>query len=307
MQRQELVPCVFNVFQFASAGTCPNPTRMRGHVWSARGHACTGMLVSSQGCSGCHCAMAAIRDSACIAQENGAIFEALRTMSASYLRADTVAICDCIQAFGLNDLLFSIARLERLFKQRSCNGAPRLCMRYGMRVCLQRPAYTRSCVMAMQGLRQVFTSAACELAPPCFVVLESGLSCDLKGSSAMPVLQASCDGQDLGCSAGTYTEAADCTPRAGGCTSMADGAACLGLGSGLRDAGRPFPEYRSSLESQARARHNKLTVWRESRHGAACSPLCPPHGVQLGKQHPTWTNPAVAGRDVLLMSTDEPP
>lgn len=43
-------------------------------------------------------------------------------MSASYLRADTTAICDCIQAFGLNDLLFSIARLERLFKQRSCNG-----------------------------------------------------------------------------------------------------------------------------------------------------------------------------------------
>ncbi|KAK9832479.1 hypothetical protein WJX81_000145 [Elliptochloris bilobata] len=54
--------------------------------------------------------------------ENGAIFEALRTMSASYLRADTAAICDCIQAFALNDLLFSIARLERLFKQRSCNG-----------------------------------------------------------------------------------------------------------------------------------------------------------------------------------------
>lgn len=38
---------------------------------------------------------------------------------------------------------------------------------------------------------------------------------------------------------------------------MADGAACLGLGSGLRDTGRSFPEYRSSLESQARARHYK--------------------------------------------------
>lgn len=56
-------------------------------------------------------------------QENGAIFEALRTMSACYLRADTAAICACIQTFALNDLLFSIARLERLFNKRSCNGA----------------------------------------------------------------------------------------------------------------------------------------------------------------------------------------
>ena len=59
-----------------------------------------------------------------VEQENGAIFEALRTMSACYLRADTAAICACIQAFALNDLLFSIARLERLFNKRSCNGAP---------------------------------------------------------------------------------------------------------------------------------------------------------------------------------------
>lgn len=58
-----------------------------------------------------------------VEQENGAIFEALRTMSACYLRADTAAICACIQAFALNDLLFSIARLERLFNKRSCNGA----------------------------------------------------------------------------------------------------------------------------------------------------------------------------------------
>ncbi len=57
------------------------------------------------------------------AQENGAIFEALRTMAACYLRADTEAICACIQAFGLNDLLFSIARLERLYNKRACNGA----------------------------------------------------------------------------------------------------------------------------------------------------------------------------------------
>ncbi len=59
-----------------------------------------------------------------VGQENGTIFEALRTMSACYLRADTAAICACIQAFALNDLLFSIARLERLFNKRSCNGAP---------------------------------------------------------------------------------------------------------------------------------------------------------------------------------------
>ncbi|KAK9905596.1 hypothetical protein WJX75_002717 [Coccomyxa subellipsoidea] len=47
--------------------------------------------------------------------ENGDIFEALKTMSAYFLRADAHSICQCIQAFGLNDLLFSIVRLERLF------------------------------------------------------------------------------------------------------------------------------------------------------------------------------------------------
>ena len=51
----------------------------------------------------------------CVPQENGEIFEALKTMSAYFLRADAHAICQCIQAFGLNDLLFSIVRLERLF------------------------------------------------------------------------------------------------------------------------------------------------------------------------------------------------
>ena len=43
-------------------------------------------------------------------QENGQIFEALKTMSAYFLRADATSICECIQAFGLNDLLFSIVR-----------------------------------------------------------------------------------------------------------------------------------------------------------------------------------------------------
>lgn len=88
---------------------------------------------------------------------------------------------------------------------------------------------------------------------------------------------------------------------------MADGAACLGLGSGLRDAGRPFPEYRSSLESQARARHGRVFVWQESRRGAARSPLCLPNGMHSGKQHPTWISPADAGRDVLFRYTDKLP
>ena len=83
--------------------------------------------------------MATFQDRARAAQENGAIFEALRTMSASYLRADTTAICDCIQAFCLNDLLFSIARLERLFKQRSCNGAP------GITPCIMRCGKVCAC------------------------------------------------------------------------------------------------------------------------------------------------------------------
>jgi len=51
----------------------------------------------------------------CKMQENGDIFEALKTMSAYFLRADSHSICECIQAFRLNDLLFSIVRLERLF------------------------------------------------------------------------------------------------------------------------------------------------------------------------------------------------
>lgn len=61
--------------------------------------------------SGCR----AISEAFCMPQENGDIFEALKTMSAYFLRADAHSICQCIQAFGLNDLLFSIVRLERLF------------------------------------------------------------------------------------------------------------------------------------------------------------------------------------------------
>ena len=36
-------------------------------------------------------------------------------MSAYFLRADAHAICACIQAFHLNDLLFSVVRLDGLF------------------------------------------------------------------------------------------------------------------------------------------------------------------------------------------------
>lgn len=48
-------------------------------------------------------------------QENGDTFEALKTMSAYFLRADAHAICGCIQAFHLNDLLFSVVHLDGLF------------------------------------------------------------------------------------------------------------------------------------------------------------------------------------------------
>ena len=55
-------------------------------------------------------------------QENGHIFEGLRTIAAYYLRADSSSICECIQTFGLNDLLYSIARLERSFKKTLSSG-----------------------------------------------------------------------------------------------------------------------------------------------------------------------------------------
>ena len=33
-------------------------------------------------------------------------------MAAYYLRADTSSICDCLSAFGLNDLLFDLSRYD---------------------------------------------------------------------------------------------------------------------------------------------------------------------------------------------------
>lgn len=45
-------------------------------------------------------------------QDNGRMYEALRTISGFFLRADSKSICDCIDAFGLNDLLLSVAKAE---------------------------------------------------------------------------------------------------------------------------------------------------------------------------------------------------
>lgn len=47
-----------------------------------------------------------------VMQCNGQIYEALKTMAAFYLRADTSSICDCLSAFGLNDLLFDLSRYD---------------------------------------------------------------------------------------------------------------------------------------------------------------------------------------------------
>lgn len=56
--------------------------------------------------------------------ERGSVFEGIRTIAAFYLRADSSAICECIQNFGLNDLLFSVARLELSFKKTLRVGQP---------------------------------------------------------------------------------------------------------------------------------------------------------------------------------------
>ena len=45
-------------------------------------------------------------------QENSHLFEAIKIIAASYLRADNGAIADSIQRYGLNDLLYGVARLE---------------------------------------------------------------------------------------------------------------------------------------------------------------------------------------------------
>ena len=55
-------------------------------------------------------------------EEKGKVFDGIRTIAAFYLRADSAAICECIQCFGLNDLLFSVARLEMAFKKTLRSG-----------------------------------------------------------------------------------------------------------------------------------------------------------------------------------------
>ena len=50
-------------------------------------------------------------------QSNGQIYEALSTMAACFLRADSQAICDCIKAFGLNDLLWDLTHCVNAFSE----------------------------------------------------------------------------------------------------------------------------------------------------------------------------------------------
>lgn len=50
-------------------------------------------------------------------QENSHLFEAIRTIAASYLRADNSSIADSIQEYSLNDLLYGIARLEIFLRE----------------------------------------------------------------------------------------------------------------------------------------------------------------------------------------------
>ena len=49
-------------------------------------------------------------------QGNGEVYEALSTMAACFLRADSTAICDCIKAFGLNDLLWDLTQSVGAFR-----------------------------------------------------------------------------------------------------------------------------------------------------------------------------------------------
>jgi hypothetical protein len=50
-----------------------------------------------------------------VVQGHGNVFEALKTIAAFFLRADLLSICDCINTFGLNDVLFSVARMAEAF------------------------------------------------------------------------------------------------------------------------------------------------------------------------------------------------
>ena len=57
-------------------------------------------------------------------QDNGEIYEALRTIAACYVRADMSSICDCITAYNLNEVLSKATRLQRMQQAvaNSCSG-----------------------------------------------------------------------------------------------------------------------------------------------------------------------------------------
>ena len=47
-------------------------------------------------------------------QDNGEIYEALRTIAACYVRADMSSICDCINAYRLTETLSKAMKLQRM-------------------------------------------------------------------------------------------------------------------------------------------------------------------------------------------------
>ena len=57
-------------------------------------------------------------------QGNGEVYEALSTMAACFLRADSAAVCDCIKAFGLNDLLWDLTQSVGAFRDGKRFRAP---------------------------------------------------------------------------------------------------------------------------------------------------------------------------------------
>ena len=46
-------------------------------------------------------------------------------MAACFLRADSTAICDCIRAFGLNDLLWDLTHCVDAFRDGAKRGSAR--------------------------------------------------------------------------------------------------------------------------------------------------------------------------------------
>ena len=68
-----------------------------------------------------------------VTQDNGEIYECLRTIAACYVRADMSSICDCITAYKLNEVLSKATRLKRmqyaLFSDSApADGGPGMCI-----------------------------------------------------------------------------------------------------------------------------------------------------------------------------------